>query len=210
VNEISFHYARTVFTVVAVAAIVALFIVLVVVPQMDGITAVRGQIEETRRKTSEIVVEVKSYEQSFSELNRIGDSREAIAGMFPQREDMVTAVEALERSVARAGGAHILSITDLKEQVAESRDRSIDSKPIEPLLAGLTALEEVPFTVEVAGGYRSLADFFLGLENSGFTVLIDKINITAEAKQNPDGILLNTGIGIGRFDGVFFVRSQTP
>lgn len=207
-NDISFKSARIVSTAIAVAAMAAALIVIIVVPQMNAITEIRGRIEETRAQTAAVVAEVKSYEQSFVELNRIGSSREDIAQMFPDRESMVSLVAGLEASVSAAGAGHRLTIVDLKEQAVAAGARQIDIKPRFALVPNTIQLEEVPFTVEVVGSYRSLADFFLGLENSGFITVINKLSITADAEQNDNGDLVSIGTGTGVFDGVFFVRSE--
>ena len=77
------------------------------------------------------------------------------------------------------------------------------------MTANLKNIEQVPYTLSIAGTYRNFTDLFLYLENLPFWTALTDLNITAESEGTADGTTVSrTGFASGQIKGIFFLRQK--
>lgn len=190
--------------IIVVAAVLIMFVVL---PLISGIKETHNTIRKTKEEFAHLDSEIKSYKKLSSEFAKISAERQALAVMFPKREEMVVLVEGVESAVNQARVTSRVTITDKKE----TKMSSAEEKNINPVLlvAGLQKIEEVSYALELSGDYRQIVDFLLYLEHLPFISEIVKFTITADTVQNETAkTLRNSGNGTSLIEGIFFIKQQ--
>lgn len=184
------------------AALLLLFIVL---PQLRRVSELRVGIAGNQQQMQLLEERLRAYEAAKSRLRELSGEQAALRLLFPKREELVAAVEAMEAAVAAAGVESELIITDYKT-LADSGIK-VTEKPKPPLAPGLLGIEEVPFTLRVTGSYQGLTNFFRYLEHMRLLARFGSMEETAELeKAEGDKKPRNTGRGIAVLEGVFFIR----
>ena len=180
--------------ITGVGILVALFLlaIFVVRPQLRKITDLRTRITESQNKAAALQVRIADYRLAAKELQKVSGQKAALAALYPAREQMESLVLGLEQAAASSGVLTSLKITDALEAAAKGESVS-EAKP--PVVAGLSGLTEVPFTLDLSGTYRQLTDFFMYFDNSPYLTRITSLSVAADQDQGETAeILRNTGI----------------
>ena len=177
----------------------------VIRPELANISGTQGEIAQSRKELRSLGDQVASFQQASSELKKVADGRKEIANLFPNRTDLEGVVIGLEDAAASSGIQMSIKITDaLETPLYQNTD-----KPKAPTVAGLTSVEEVPFTMQVAGTYAQLTDFFLFLDNAPYLTKITSLSVVGDKNegQQKDVEPKNNGLASGQATGMFFMRS---
>ena len=186
-------------------AAAAVLVFLIIMPQLRGTSELRSGIAGNERRLQIIGERLRAYEAAKAQLSELSTQQAALRLLFPEREELVVAVESVESAAAIAGVESELAITDYKT-LADSGVK-VTEKPRPPLAPGLTAVEEVPFTLKVTGNYQALANFFRYLEHEQALVRFGSMETTAELEKGEgEKKPRNTGRGEAVLEGAFFIR----
>ncbi len=196
-------------SIAIIALIVAVLVVFAVSPLLGNLRDMKENITQSKVELNRITAEIVSYEQLSAQISQVSVHEQEILKMFPVREETANLVEGLEESIERATAAHTLTITDKKELALQPGGLP-KGKPEEILLPTLKQIEEVPYNLEVLGGFRQLTDFLLYLEHQPYFTEFRRLTVTADQVQRevpgqkPE--LINTGTATAKFEGVYFIQ----
>lgn len=201
------HRIKILITLAGVILVCAVLVSFTIIPLLSRIVSLNEEIKNNQLDLVKITTEIKNFEKATRDLEKYKLGRGALTAMFPVREEMVSLVQGLESVINRAGLSAELKIADKKEELmAGSGGREVISTPT--VVPGLEPIEEIPYLLEARGDYRSLINFFVYLESLPFVSEITKINITADSiQEEARRIIINTGTGIAKIEGVFFIRA---
>ncbi len=190
-----------------VFAVVALVFFLVL-PFASQVRDTRAKILQNQTAIEAQVTQIAEFQAAEGRLAKIKNSIADAQGLFPDREDSVNLVEALESALTRSqiAGAE-LNITDKKEG-DQAGERIGGANPAPVSTRTLKHIEEVPFTLKYKNQYRNFTDFMQFVENLPFIIEINDFDVKAESEQTEDGGLNKTGFADGTIKGHFFIKQQ--
>lgn len=198
-----FKIILLVFGLVVVVSILVLFIIL---PEVKALKETRANLEAKLLTLANLEEEILAAQKISERLGEVAQAKLTLEKFFPKREDMVFLVEGLEVEAQKAKLPLKLTLTDLKEKETESGAKTLQKPPF--LFPELKDMEEIPVSLELSGGeYRQFLDFLLALENLPFFAPIQKLQLSAQSIQ-VEGTeeVINTGRGVGKLEGLLFVK----
>lgn len=180
-----------------------------VMPLLQKIGNLQADIHRSELQLAHIEEQIQSYQTAIVELRKIETNKEEILGLFPPREEMTSLVVGLEGASSRAGGVSTLTIVDRKEASLPQGAKS-DAKPVPSLIAGLQEIEEIPYSLKLAGDYQTMIDFLFYLEHRQYITQIKRISITTDSLQDTlTQTVRNTGLANAELEGAFFISQST-
>ena len=204
-----FHHAKIILTCAAVIFVVGALLYFVMIPLNRQLAGSQEEILRKRQELVNIDQGIVNYQTVIAELSKMQDDQNAVSLLFPEREEMVFLVAALEDSVSAAGMTPELKITDKKEELLASGSKSKTKEKTVPIIKGLNRVEEVPYTLRVSGNYRQMADFFHYFANLPFLSEITMASVKADSIQNDvSKTLVNLGTASLQLQGFFFISSE--
>lgn len=194
------------FLVTALVLGFGILLFFIVFPLLRKVTETQKRIAEDRGQLQALAAEIANYKSLSAQLSKVEAQKQSLATMFPAREDMVYLVAGLESAIDQTGLSSKLSLTDIKEK--QEQNPAAKEKPLPPLVAGISKLEEIPYTLKVAGDYRALTDLLLRFEHLPFITVPDKLSVAADTAQAADPeTFLNVGTATAKLEGVLFILS---
>ena len=207
--DFSLHRAKIILTCAAVIFVVGALIYFVMIPLNRQLAGSQEEILRKRQELVNIDQEIINYQTAIAELSKVKADQDSINLLFPEREEMVFLVAALEDSVSAAGMTPELKITDKKEEQLASGSKSKTKEKTAPIIKGLNRVEEVPYTLRVSGDYRQMTDFFRYFANLPFLSEITMASVKADSIQNDiSKTLINIGTASIQLQGIFFISSE--
>ena len=196
-------------TCAAVIFVVGALIYFVMIPLNRQLAGSQEEILRKRQELVNIDQEIINYKTAIAELSKVKADQDSVNLLFPEREEMVFLVAALEDSVSAAGMTPELKITDKKEEQLASGSKSKTKEKTAPIIKGLNRVEEVPYTLRVSGDYRQMTDFFRYFANLPFLSEITMASVKADSIQNDiSKTLINIGTASIQLQGIFFISSE--
>ena len=196
-------------TCAAVIFVVGALIYFVMIPLNRQLAGSQEEILRKRQELVNIDQEIINYQTAIAELSKVKADQDSVNLLFPEREEMVFLVAALEDSVSAAGMTPELKITDKKEEQLASGSKSKTKEKTAPIIKGLNRVEEVPYTLRVSGDYRQMTDFFRYFANLPFLSEITMASVKADSIQNDiSKTLINIGTASIQLQGIFFISSE--
>lgn len=186
----------------------AVILVLVILPFLAKIQEAQAQIATSLHALKKLEAEIQSARKLSQELEQVKDLEKRLSEIFPAREEMKSAVEKLEEAASEAEVSHELKIIDYFEETFQKQGKGSALPPV-PVFSGLSQLEEVPYSLEISSDYPELLTFFWNLNQKPSVTEVKQIKITADTEDAGEGKLRNTGSGVAKIEGIFFIR-QTP
>ncbi|OGZ53433.1 MAG: hypothetical protein A3B25_03645 [Candidatus Ryanbacteria bacterium RIFCSPLOWO2_01_FULL_48_26] len=207
--DFSLHRAKIILTCAAVIFVVGALIYFVMIPLNRQLAGSQEEILRKRQELVNIDQEIINYKTAIAELSKVKADQDSVNLLFPEREEMVFLVAALEDSVSAAGMTPELKITDKKEEQLASGSKSKTKEKTAPIIKGLNRVEEVPYTLRVSGDYRQMTDFFRYFANLPFLSEITMASVKADSIQNDiSKTLINIGTASIQLQGIFFISSE--
>ena len=196
-------------TCAAVIFVVGALVFIVMIPLNRQLAGSQEEILRKRQELVNIDQEIINYKTAIAELSKVKADQDSVNLLFPEREEMVFLVAALEDSVSAAGMTPELKITDKKEEQLASGSKSKTKEKTAPIIKGLNRVEEVPYTLRVSGDYRQMTDFFRYFANLPFLSEITMASVKADSIQNDiSKTLINIGTASIQLQGIFFISSE--
>ena len=207
--DFSLHRAKIILTCAAVIFVVGALVFIVMIPLNRQLAGSQEEILRKRQELVNIDQEIINYKTAIAELSKVKADQDSVNLLFPEREEMVFLVAALEDSVSAAGMTPELKITDKKEEQLASGSKSKTKDKTAPIVKGLNRVEEVPYTLRVSGDYRQMTDFFRYFANLPFLSEITMASVKADSIQNDiSKTLINIGTASIQLQGIFFISSE--
>lgn len=200
------NHTRIILAIAGIVGVALALVLLVVLPLLKNLQETNAAIVRNEQEIARIETEILSYETLSVKFVQASGEREALARMFPVREEMVGLVEGLETALGGAGLFSSLLIYDKDSgQNSGAGGAKVLPKSVVP---GLRRIAEVPYVLQLAANnYRQFVDFLLYLENLPVFNEISKLSLVADSLQGEGGSTLrNTGTATGKLEAVFFIQ----
>ncbi len=198
----NFHQTKVLIIILAIAVITCALIFFAVLPQIRAVNETKKEIDLNKRQIASIQNKIKSYQEVHNTFKQITGSDE-VPQIFPKREEMVTLIEGLEKSVTLSGGSHSLSITDNDSQKPGAGKKAEQ----EGIVKGLSKVREVPYTIQYYGDFRQTVNLLSYLENLPFVTYFTRVSLATESQKAETALnTTNTGYAFTQIDGLLFVK----
>src|SRR3989344_4351066 len=110
--DFSLHRAKIILTCAAVIFVVGALVFIVMIPLNRQLAGSQEEILRKRQELVNIDQEIINYQTAIAELSKVKADQDSVNLLFPEREEMVVLVAALEDRVSTAGMIPELKITD--------------------------------------------------------------------------------------------------
>lgn len=175
----------------------------ILAPNLQRLVAVKSEMEAKRAELITLDRQLLAYQNAQQDL-AAATAKDQILTLFKPKEELVGAVQNLERAAALSGTEHVLVISEPNPTTNVPNQTG----PVVPNLAGLT---EIPYRVTALNDYLGTIEFLQYLEHLPEFTEISKIDLSAETIDSDTGnAKIYTGRLFGSIDGVFFVKSSRP
>ncbi len=194
---------------IAAGLAVSIFIVLFGLSPLAGALAeLHEQARSQHALYTRLLAEEASYKTARIDFEKIQPRAGEISGLFPEREEMVANVEALESAAARFGNELSLTITDASDTPAGTKKITETEYAIVP---NLSDVEVVPYDIRLQGGFLAVVRFLQTMENQPFFSEIEQIILTGNREDigsGPTSRSLRTGSVDANIRAAFYAQKQ--
>ncbi|MBI2607900.1 MAG: hypothetical protein HYW51_03690 [Candidatus Doudnabacteria bacterium] len=178
--------------------ITGLIFLLLVSPALSKVASLH---EESKSKKTELVTleqQIRAYQTAEADLSK-ADQRQKISDSFVTREDLVTAIQGVERSAQLTNTQESKTITDDVENPTKGEKRPA-------VIVGKKLIEEIPYQLSLKNDYVGTVNFLRYLEHLPQFSEVTEITLSAETESSEAGSI-RTGQVLGTIDAVFFVKT---
>ena len=174
-------------------------------PALSRLSELSRNLQDKKQREITLEQQIRAYKTAQSDLSR-ADQKDKIFNSLVTKENLVQAVESLERGASVTGTDHTLDISE--EAPAPTAAAKNKTAPVNVLInrAGLT---EVVYRLSIKNDFIGTVQFLDFLEHLPQFTEITKINLSAETAEGSSGQnVVKTGQVLGSIDGVFVIKNE--
>lgn len=182
-----------------VSALIFFFLIRTNLNQVSELYNIGIQKQTKLKSLSEQIIALRNSE---SDLNAV-QNKEKILNSILERENLQVAIREIE-------SAATLSTVEEGMTIQENLPNS-GTAASKQVLAGNPDVVEVPYTINISGGFDSWVKFLQYTEHLPHFTEVSRINIGAlTTNTDANGVAVHSGNLTGVINAVFFVRKPKP
>ncbi|MDP4001192.1 MAG: hypothetical protein Q8P83_03050 [bacterium] len=180
--------------------IAGLVFVLLVSPALSKVSELH---EESKMKKTELATleqQIRAYQTAEADLSKAAQ-REKISDSFVSREDLVVAIQSVEK-------AAIVTRTEETKTITDKVENPVKGEKSKPVIPGKKLIEEVPYRLLIKNNYVGVVNFMRYLEHLPQFSEVTNITLSAETTSvTAGGNPIPTGQVLGTIDAAFFIKT---